>query len=115
MGGKPDQQGELTDLGQSAIPSQLTGDMSGVLGALPQQKQEYQMNATTPDAMQPQLQTLLPKEGGGVLGPGQPQPQPQGMALFSPLNQFLLANSGNNPLLNNMPGMMMPNRFERRF
>jgi hypothetical protein len=101
----------LTNLGQSAVPSQLSGDMGGILGGgLPQQKQEYQqMNnpVTTPDAIQSQLPTEQQGTASGVLGPA----QSGGMALFSPLHQFLLANSGNNPLLNNIAGMMgMPNR-----
>jgi hypothetical protein len=110
MGGQPQQQQrELSNLGQSAVASQLSGDMGGILGgALPQQKQEYQqMNnpVNTPDAMQTPMQ--MPDRESGVLGPS----QPGGMALFSPLHQFLLANSGNNPLLNNIAGMMgMPNR-----
>jgi hypothetical protein len=112
MGGQPQQQQrELTNLGQSAVPSQLSGATGGILGGmLPQQQQEYQqMNTITPpNPMQPQLPTEFPREQQqGLLGSG----QPQGMALFSPLNQFLLANSGNNPLLNNIAGMMgMPNR-----
>lgn len=119
MGGDPQQQqqGDLLNLGQSAVPSQLAGDTSGILGALPPQRENNQMNTvTTPEAIQPQLPVKRDYESGalGALGPV-PQ-QSQGMALFSPLNQFMLANSGQNPLLNNMPGMnmgMMPNRFGR--
>jgi hypothetical protein len=137
MGGNPNQQqGPLQNPGQTAVPSQLSGPMAtggvtsgttsplggpfsnlagggsnpltnflgGILGNLslkggfmsndPQQQQPGAANPNSPAITQP---TFQPNMGMG-----------SGMALFSPQQQFAMANSGNNPLMGNFGTLLNP-------
>jgi hypothetical protein len=137
MGGDPNQQrGPLQNLGQSAVPNQLGGplaDGGGLLGNLRNRMGPFAMNTPTPPDPEQQIgalnptvdptatqPTFIPENRGDVESGQNPNNmQPQGPALFSPYNQWLLANSGNNPLMNfgtllNPPGGPERNAFFNR-